>query len=348
MSSVIALCAALALIFAAAGLMLWRRAQTRVSRERAARFVASRVAAAGLGVATGAAGPVGASVPGGVAPRAAGVAGAAGTAGAMGTTAGAGGTQAEPGGWQARAATFVDHLLSRAGITDVRTPALLIGIVTLAACLWAGHKGGLAAAIAVLIAAGVLVAFVLSLRIQRRSAKLVAQLPSFLDGIVRLVVLGNSVPAAFQSALQTTEAPLRECLDDVSRMLRAGVEIDRAMHHVAQIYHANELELVGAVLRLSVRYGGRADVMLERMATFMRDLEQAQRELVSMSAETRFSAMVLAALPVAIAGFLVVFNPRYFASMWNDETGRHLFVGALLLQCLGAYFLYRLTRLRAA
>ncbi len=66
---------------------------------------------------------------------------------------------------------------------------------------------------------------------------------------------------------------------------------------VALIYGVRELELVGAVLRLSVKYGGRADVMLERTASFMRDLEHAVRELVAMSAETRLSSWVLAMLP---------------------------------------------------
>jgi tight adherence protein B len=351
MSSAFAVVAALALMFAAAGLMLWHRAQTRAARERVTRFVESRVAAAGYGAA--------APVPAGAGVKAARVApsfmqprtDASATSRVAAPNAqnanDASRSAADPNSWQARVTTAFEHAMSRAGIADARKPALLVAFATLALSLWAGLLGGTTAALTVLVMAGALVAFVLSWRMQRRRARLVAQLPSFLDGIVRLVVLGNSVPAAFQAALLTTEMPLRECLERVSRMLRTGVEIDRALHQVAQVYHANELDLVGAVLRLSVRYGGRADVMLERMATFMRDLDQAQRELVAMSAETRFSAWVLALLPLGIGGFLVVINPKYFASLWNDEAGRHLVYGALALQTVGAYLLYRLTRLRA-
>ncbi|WP_027796533.1 type II secretion system F family protein [Paraburkholderia acidipaludis] len=336
MSSGLAVVAALALLFAALGLMLWHRAQTRVARERVTRFVESRVAAAGYGAA--------ASVPNAPnAPKAHNAHSAASASNAQTPARAA----ADPDSWRMRAATAFEHAMSRAGIANARKPALLIAFVTLTACLWAGLLGGVLAALTVMAMVSVLVAFVLSLRMQRRRARLVAQLPSFLDGIVRLVVLGNSVPAAFQAALQTTEMPLRECLDRVSRMLRTGVEIDRALHQVAQVYHANELDLVGAVLRLSVRYGGRADVMLERMATFMRDLDQAQRELVAMSAETRMSAWVLALLPVGIVGFLILVNPKYFAAMWYDDGGRHLVYGALVLQVVGAYLLYRLTRLRS-
>jgi len=100
------------------------------------------------------------------------------------------------------------------------------------------------------------------------------------------------------------------------------------------------------VLRLSVKYGGRADVMLDRMASFMRDLEQAERELVALSAETRLSAWVLTLLPLGIGGFLIASNPHYFAWMWNDATGRKLVWLAFALQMFGAFLLYRLARLK--
>jgi tight adherence protein B len=352
MSSLFAVVAALALLFAASGLMLWHRAQTRAARERVTRFVESRVAAAGYGAAVPAyagSGAKGGDSAATLAPPRAGarVTHTPGAANATNTQTPAR-AAADPDSWRARVTTAFEHAMSRAGIANVRKPALLLVLATLTACLWAGLLGGALAALTVLVIVSVLVAFVLSLRMQRRRTRLVAQLPSFLDGIVRLVVLGNSVPAAFQAALQTTEMPLRECLERVSRMLRTGVEIDRALHQVAAVYHTNELDLVGSVLRLSVRYGGRADVMLERMATFMRDLDQAQRELVAMSAETRMSAWVLALLPVGIVGFLILVNPKYFGAMWNDDSGRHLVFAALALQVVGAYLLYRLTRLRSS
>jgi tight adherence protein B len=364
MSSLLALAVGLALLCAGGGLMLWQRAQQRTSRERVSRFVDSRVAAASQGAAAGAvvggAGGFsgGAAVSGGQgagakhdAMRAAYVGGNASTRGG----AVAGGNQAANAAaastlqrWRVRLALAFQHTLSRAGIVDARKPLAFIGFVAFALTLWAFILGGAAAAIAMLAGVLACVVFALSMRMQRRRARLVTQLPSFLDGIVRLIVLGNSVPAAFQAALVTTEAPLRECLDHVSRMLRSGVEIDRALHQVSQVYRARELELVGAVLRLSVRYGGRADVMLERMATFMRDLEQAQRELTAMSAETRLSAWVLALLPLGIAAFLILTNPVYFGSMWNDGSGRKLVYLAVGLQALGAFLLHRLTRLKGA
>jgi tight adherence protein B len=248
--------------------------------------------------------------------------------------------------WQTRASNGLHNILSRAGLVHARPPLFIALACALLLSMLASAYGGWPALGAALATSALALYVLVSWRTRARRRRIVRQLPSFLDGIVRLVVLGNSVPAAFQAALQTTEAPLRECLDHVSRMLRSGVEIDRALQHVSELYRVSEFELVGAVLRLSVKYGGRADTMLDRMASFMRDLEQAERELVAMSAETRMSAWVLALLPIAIGGFLIAFNPRYFASMWNDGSGRSLAYCAFGMQAAGVLLLYRLARLR--
>ncbi|KVL39866.1 type II secretion system F family protein [Burkholderia sp. MSMB1835] len=326
MSSATLLALMFALICAAAGLLLWRGSQVREGRAHTQRFFDSRV-----GQGARSAPPTGDTRP----ARAP----AAGTANAQAVEQGL-------ARWRASVLDAWTVLSDRAGLDEVRTGLVMVLAVIVLLALWAGMAGGVLAAAAAAVAGSVLVVLWVTSRISRRRLKIVRQLPSFLDGIVRLVTLGNSVPAAFQSALQTAEMPLRRCLDDVSQMLRSGVEIDRAMLHIAHTYRIREFELVGAVLRLSVRYGGRADVMLDRMSTFMRDLEQAERELSAMSAETRLSAWVLALLPIAVGSFVIATSPRYFTAMWSDDNGRQLIYLAFALQAIGGLWLFRLARLR--
>jgi tight adherence protein B len=333
MSSATVLFAALALLCAAAALLLWQRGARREERVSTERFIDSRMM------------PMAPAAPGGARVASARPAATA-YGGSSHRLAADAGAQAQWAHLKARVRFLIDNTMSRAGISNARPLTLIVVALSLALCVWAGREGGAIAAGGALLVCFSVVALLVSVRTRKRRMAIVRQLPSFLDGIVRLITLGNSVPAAFQGALQTTETPLRQCLDHVSRMLRSGVEIDHALSQAAVLYGARELELVGAVLRVSVKYGGRADVMLDRMASFMRDLEQAGRELSAMSAETRLSAWILALLPIGIGGFLILTNPRYFGAMWFDPSGRKLVYLAFGLQVIGAWLLYRLTRLR--
>lgn len=335
MSSAALWALALALLCVAGAFALWRRGEANRERAHAARYIDSRLE-------PGARASAQPKMPAAAEPKRAAPMPAAGAAGGARAEKPAEGLAR----WRERAADAWLNVSNRAGVSEICAPLAALAATTAVATLWAGLRGGLLAACAALVAGATLAVFWLVSRMQKRRLRIVRQLPSFLDGIVRLVTLGNSVPAAFQATLQTTEAPLRGCLDHVSRMLRSGVEIDRAMVSIAALYRIKEFELVGSVLRLSVKYGGRADVMLDRMAVFMRDLEQAERELVAMSAETRLSAWVLGALPVGIGSFVIATNPKYFSAMWLDPTGRQLVYLAFILQIAGGYWLYRLARLR--
>ena len=337
MSSGIGLVLVVALLCAAGGLLLWQRAQENRERALTDLFVERRVAS----VQGSMQGTAQATVPARNSQRTRSAAPATLPPGAAQR-----GVRENVRHLLARVAYGFANLLSRAGIASGRTFLLSSSAVILPGACWIGVRTHWTVALGC-IAFGILCAFAfLSWRAQKRYQRISRQLPVFLDGIVRLITIGNSVPAAFQSALTTADAPLRDCLDRVSRMLRSGVEIDVALKHVAAVYRVRELELVGSVLRISVKYGGRSDVMLDRMAALMRDLEQAERELIALSTETRLSAWVLGLLPALLGGVVMISNPSYFQSMWSDPFGRRLVYMALGLQVFGAFLLYRMARLK--
>ncbi|KWR88558.1 type II secretion system F family protein [Cupriavidus sp. IDO] len=235
-------------------------------------------------------------------------------------------------------------LMRRADLSPTRRTYFLWGAPVLLLVLVAAAAGGWIGAAAMLAMCAAVWAFLLWNRVRRIHKKLLLQLPGFLDGVVRLMTIGSSVPAAFQNSIANTEAPLRQCLIQAIHLQRAGKELDQAVLQVGRVYRIDELMLVSSVLRLSVRYGGRADVVMERTANFMRDREQAQRELMALSAETRLSAWVLGLLPLVVAGSLFVLNAGYIMMMWKDPTGKTMLLSALGLEVAGAFMLYRLAK----
>ncbi len=238
----------------------------------------------------------------------------------------------------------------------IRLPGWLLGAVTpgalLGGCVVVASAVGAAAwlsgpvsalgLLAMLLIGG---AFLVWLRVQAMRRKIIRQLPGFLDVIVRLIVMGHSTQAAFQTAVTGAKQPLRAHMDNAMGLVSAGLDIDQALLQVARKVRIDELFLLASILGLGVRYGGRSDLLLERVANFMRDHEEAEQELVAMSAETRLSAWILGLLPIVVGGSIITTNGAYFARMWTDPTGQFMVVGALVLQTVGGLLLYRLARL---
>lgn len=224
--------------------------------------------------------------------------------------------------------------------------ALVGGCVAIAVAVGvAAMLSGTVSALGLLAMLSIGGAFMVWLRVQAMRRQIIRQLPGFLDVIVRLIVMGNSTQAAFQTAVSGAKHPLRLHMDNAMGLVSAGVDIDQALLQVARKVRIEELFLLASILGLGVRYGGRSDLLLERVANFMRDHEEAEQELVAMSSETRLSAWILGLLPIVVGGAIITTNGEYFARMWTDPTGQAMVLGALVLQAVGGLLLYRLARL---
>ncbi|MEG0141333.1 MAG: type II secretion system F family protein [Comamonas sp.] len=272
------------------------------------------------------------------------------------SAAAAAGFAARDAGASAFDNSVADALLAKDKKAGWPVPAILIGTVSaklfygglgliLATFLVVGLTAGWLAASAGAVVLGIAFFFFLYSRAQKYRSRLTRQLPGFLDNTVRLVTIGNSIQAAFQMAAATTKDPLQSVMEKAASLARAGMDLENAVAHVARQTRLDELHLLAAILRISVRYGGRVDLLLERVANFMRDREQAEQDLSAMTAETRMSAWVLSLLPVAVCGLIISFNAGYFLKMWNDASGRNIIWAAAALQVIGVMLLYRLAKL---
>ena len=181
-------------------------------------------------------------------------------------------------------------------------------------------------------------------RMEKLQKQFIRQLPDFLDGIVRMSHIGNSLPMAFQATLPTVQPPLHHVLSRAMHSVRAGLDLDRALEVASRPYRLEELELLHVVLGTGMRMGGRADQILQRMSDFMRDLSQARQELKAITAETRLSAWIIGLLPLAVAAFMTLTNPAFFMPMFTQPLGHKVLLMALGLETIGGCLLYRLAR----
>jgi tight adherence protein B len=238
-----------------------------------------------------------------------------------------------------------DALLLRAGLpTGWRVPAM-VGVAGVAIALAGWWRVGSLWIVPLWLGVYATAVWLwLRMRMEKLQKQFIRQLPDFLDGIVRMSHIGNSLPMAFQATLSSIQPPLRIVLDRAMQSVRAGLDLDRALQLASKPYRIEELELLHVVLGTGMRMGGRADMILQRMSDFMRDLSQARQELKAITSETRMSAWVIGLLPVVTAVFLTLTDPAFFTPMFTQPLGHKFLLAALALEALGVVLLYRLAR----
>ncbi|WP_226455684.1 type II secretion system F family protein [Pseudomonas sp. AF03-9] len=186
--------------------------------------------------------------------------------------------------------------------------------------------------------------FYISLRYQRRLQRMIEQLPQLLDHAVRSLKSGRTLADAVLNAIDASDDPLRTAMGRIKRNVLLGVSLPEATHDFAELYEQDELRLFALGLKVNHRYGGNASELLENLIKMIRERDQGARQLRAMTGETRVTAVVLALLPVSVAGYFLLTNPTYLVGMWADDSGQWLLIGAFSMQVFGCVALWRMLR----
>lgn len=182
------------------------------------------------------------------------------------------------------------------------------------------------------------------MRLRRRQAQIIAQVPMFIDQVLRSLGTGRSIEGAIRLATEESKEPLRNILDRVVRATDLGADMPETLSEAAQLHGLREMSLIALAMRISNSYGSSPKEMLQSVVQMIRQRELAQRELAAMTGETRISAWVLSLTPVSIVGYMMVMNPGYLDLMLQSPSGEKTLFIAIGLQITGVLVLWRMLR----
>ncbi|WP_029147338.1 type II secretion system F family protein [Methylophilus sp. 5] len=181
-------------------------------------------------------------------------------------------------------------------------------------------------------------------RLHHRRSQTVAQIPLFIDQVLRSLSTGRSLESAMRFAAEEALPPLRDVLDRVIRAADLGADMIESLTEAAKLHNLRELNLIALAMRISNHHGSSPRDMLDSVVKMIRQQELARRELAAMTGETRMSAWVLGLTPIAIAAYIMLMNPSYLNMLLEDAAGQTMVTTALVLEGLGALILWRMLR----
>ena len=240
----------------------------------------------------------------------------------------------------------VEHALEQADL-PVRAPEMLF--YTVAATLALGLLsllmfGALTALVIAVVVAGLPVALI-NRRRRRRLTKFEEQLPDALN------LLAGSMRAGF-SYMQGLEAVANEAADPMGRELqrafseaRVGRDIDVALEECADRMSNNDLQWVVLALRIQREVGGNLAELLDTVAATMTQRERLRREVQALTAEGRFSSIVLTAMPFFFLAAFQVLQPTYVPMLFHNALGVMALIGSGVGIVVGWFWLRKIVNI---
>jgi tight adherence protein B len=179
-----------------------------------------------------------------------------------------------------------------------------------------------------------------SRRRRRDELAAVDALPAIARRLAAEVGAGRTLVRALRAAATDAPPPLGSALAETGARLAAGRP---AWPVLAQAVPGNGgCRLLAASLELQGRAGGDLPRLLRSLASALDDRAQVEAELRALTAQARFSAVVVPLLPLGALGLLALAEPRGVALLLTTPIGWLVLGVAALLDVAGALLIRRL------
>ena len=168
-----------------------------------------------------------------------------------------------------------------------------------------------------------------------RRRKIVDQLPTYLENVIRVLAAGNTLDEALSQAAREAPNPIQPLFISISRQVRLGALLEQVLSEAGDIHRLRDLKVMAMAASINRKYGGSMRGVLKSLIVLIRQRASAAQELRALTAETRFSAKMLAGINVGLFTFMYISNPQYYDDMIADAKGGLLLAGSGVMLVLG-------------
>jgi tight adherence protein B len=182
--------------------------------------------------------------------------------------------------------------------------------------------------------ASVPVVYILQVR-KRRLRKFELALPDAIDLFIRSMRAGHTIHAGIETIAQETFDPVRMEFRKVVEELALGAPIEQALHGLGRRVPLVDLKFFVTGLILQRQTGANMVEVLENLSLLVRERLNLSARIKAATAQQRFSAGLLCALPVVVGLGMWVAKPEYIRLLYTDELGQKFFTYAVISEIVG-------------
>jgi len=185
----------------------------------------------------------------------------------------------------------------------------------------------------------------LRFRTQQRLKQFGQQLPFALDLMKSSLEAGHSLVRGLQVVVQEFTEPLGGEFRIALEQSRIGVPLPRALEVMLKRVPDQDLSLLVIAVKVQTQAGSSLAGIIGRLAEIVRTRQRLRLQIRALTAQSRFSGMLVGLLPVAVLLIFHVIQPAYVDLLFHDPTGHKILKTAIGLDLAALLLIRKMLRL---
>lgn len=183
---------------------------------------------------------------------------------------------------------------------------------------------------------GLFPGFAIRFKASRRQKAFMAQLPDTLNLLSSTLKAGYSFMQGVEAVSQEIEDPMGSELRRIVTEAQLGRPLEDAMDASAERMNSPDFAWAVMAVKIQREVGGNLSELLLTVADTMTERERLRRDVATLTAEGKMSAIVLGLLPLGLGMAMWAINPEYINTLFTDSLGKVL-LGASIIAALAGF-----------
>ena len=178
--------------------------------------------------------------------------------------------------------------------------------------------------------------------IRKRKNSFTEQLGDCLITLANALRAGYSFQQAIDVIAREMESPIAQEFTRVSSDIKMGVSVENALEQMNSRVDSADFTLVMTAVVVQREVGGNLADVLDTISDTITERIRMKREIHALTAQGRLSAMVLAALPIAMALFMYFFNRSQIMILFEEPAGQMAVAVSVIMDIIGFLVIRRI------
>ena len=171
-------------------------------------------------------------------------------------------------------------------------------------------------------------------------------MPEGMELLARSLRAGHTLPSAMNLLSTEIDAPLGTEMSIVYEEQRLGLGLSRALRRMGDRVASRDLWYFITAVLIQTESGGNLAEIMENIAQIVRNRLNLKGKVQALTAEGRFSALVLLLLPIVVLIAMFFLNRGYIMPLFQDPMGTKMLGAGVASMIFGALWMKRMVKIK--